>query len=117
MTTKAKRAKVIWLIRVRVFKLRPMTRAGRRRAEIDAVLAAYSAWRQECALVRAAYGQWARAATTDSRRAAFTTYRVALEREERAADRYARLLDSVESRPELDVGRQLAALPATSGAA
>jgi hypothetical protein len=96
-------------------KLRRFTRAGRRRAEIDAVLAAYAAWRRECAAVRAAYGRWARAARSDNC-LAFAAYRVALDREQRAAAIYARLLPRARRRPELDVARQLAQLPAPSGA-
>jgi hypothetical protein len=96
-------------------KLRRFTRAGRRRADIDDVVAAYSAWRRESAGVRAAYGRWARAAMSDAH-FAFAAYRVALDREERAADIYARLLPRAKRRPELDVARQLAQLPAPFGA-
>ena len=95
-------------------KLRSFTRAGRRRAETDAVVAAYSAWRRECAGVRAAYGRWKRAARRDAC-SAFAAYRVALDREERAADIYARLLPRAKRRPELDVARQLAQLPVPFG--
>jgi hypothetical protein len=96
-------------------RLSRFTRAGRRRAEIDAIIAAYSAWRQECTGVRAAYGRWARAAKSEAW-FAFEAYRAALDREERAADIYARLLPRARRRPELDVARQLAQLPAPSGA-
>jgi hypothetical protein len=96
-------------------KPRRYTRAGRRRAEIDAVLAAYSAWKRECSAVGAAYGRWKRAARSDAL-AAFAAYRVALEREERAADTYARLLPRAQRRPEFDVVRQLAQLSASYGA-
>ena len=95
-------------------KLRSFTRAGRRRAEIDAVVAAYSAWRRECAGVRAAYGRWTRAAKRDAC-SAFAAYRVALDGEERAAAIYARLLPRAKRRPELDVARQLAQLPVPFG--
>lgn len=96
-------------------KLRRYTRAGRRRAEIDAVLSAYSAWQRESSAVRAAYGGWKRAARTDAV-SAFAAYRVALDREERAADTYARLLPRAQRRPEFDVVRQLAQLSAPFGA-
>jgi len=89
---------------------RHLTRAGRRRADIDRVLAAYSAWRRECAAVRAAYGRWARSAKSDAR-VAFAAYRVALDREERAAAVYARLLPRAQGRPEFDVVKQLVQLP------
>jgi hypothetical protein len=95
-------------------KVRSFTPAGRRRAEIDAVVTAYAAWRRECAAVRAAYGRWTRAARRDAC-FAFAAYRVALEREERAADIYARLLPRAKRRPELDVARQLAQLAVPFG--
>lgn len=71
--------------------LRPLTRAARRRAAIQAVVDAYSAWRRECIAVHGAYGRWVRAARRDSY-SAFVAYRVALDREERAADMYVQLL-------------------------
>jgi hypothetical protein len=96
-------------------KLRRFTRTGRRRAQLDAVLAAYTAWRRECAAVRAAYLKWARAARSDAH-VAFAAYRVALDREERAADIYARLLPRAQRGPELDVAMQLSQLPTPSRA-
>jgi hypothetical protein len=84
-------------------------RAGRRESEIDHVVAAYSAWRRECEAVHAAYRRWARAGTSDAR-SAFATYRSALDREEWAADTYARLLAHTRPRPDLDMARQLAEL-------
>jgi len=91
--------------------LRRLTRAGRRRAAVDNAVAAYSAWRCECAAVRAAYGKWKRAAASDAR-SAFAAYRAALDREERAAARYARLRSRYRPLPEIDVATQLAQLPA-----
>jgi len=88
-------------------ELRRLTRVGRRRADIDDVVTAYAAWRRECAAVRAAYCRWARAATSDAR-LAFSAYRVALDREERAASVYARLLPCASRRVELDVARAMA---------
>ncbi|HTU84662.1 MAG TPA: hypothetical protein VMF57_03750 [Solirubrobacteraceae bacterium] len=96
-------------------KLRRLTRAGRRRADVDEAVAAYSAWRRECAAVRAAYGKWARAAKSEAC-SAFVAYRVALDREEQAAVIYARLLPRARRRPELDVARQLAQIAAPFGA-
>jgi hypothetical protein len=95
--------------------LKRLTRAGRRRADIDEVVAAYSAWRRECAAVRAAYRRWARAAAGEAW-FAFAAYRTALDREERAASIYARLLLRVHRRPELDAVRLLAEIPAPFGA-
>jgi len=94
-------------------KLKPLTRAGRRRADIDAVLAAYSDWKRECAAVRDAYGRWGRLAKRDARYG-FAAYRAALDREERAADSYARLLRGIRPWPELDVARQLTGPRASS---
>lgn len=96
-------------------KLRSFTRAGRRRAEADAVVAAYSIWRRECAGVQTAYRRWMRAATSDAH-SEFAAYRVALDREEQAADVYARVLPRAQGRSEHDVARQLAQLPAPFGA-
>jgi hypothetical protein len=94
-------------------RLRGLIRASRR-ADVDTVLAAYSAWRCECAAVRAAYGRWARSAMSDAC-FAFAAYRAALDREERAATRYARLLSRSRRRPELNVATQLAQLPMPFG--
>jgi len=95
-------------------KLRRFTRSSRRRAQIDAVLTAYLTWQRECAEVRSAYGAWKRAAKVDAS-AAFVTYRLALDREERAALTYARLIPPVRYRPELDLARQLSQLQVPSG--
>ena len=88
-------------------KLKPFTRTGRRRAEVEHAVSAYSAWRHERASVRAAYVRWTRSATKDAW-FAFAAYRLALDREERAAAAYARLLPRAERRPEFEVARQLA---------
>lgn len=96
-------------------KLRRFSRAFRRRADLDEVLAAYSAWKCECAAVRTAYARWARGATRDAW-FAFAAYLAALDREEQAAAVYAGLLPRARRRPELDLGRQLAQLPVSFGA-
>ena len=96
-------------------KLRRLTSSGRRRAAIDDAFAAYSAWRQQSAAARAAYVTWARAARSDAR-FAFAAYRAALDREERAADIFARRLHRAQRRRKLNVITQLAQLPAPSGA-
>ena len=95
--------------------LKRFTRANRRRADIDDVLAAYSAWRRECAAVRVAYRKWVRAAKSDAC-LAFAAYGAALEGEERAAELYARRVARVRRRPELDLVKQLAQLPSPFGA-
>ena len=57
----------------------------------DAAVAAYSEWRGECAAVRASYRQWA-GARREEESSGFIDYRSALDREEDAAERYARLM-------------------------
>ena len=63
----------------------------RRRMVADAAIAAYGEWRGECAAVRASYRQWV-SARREEERSAFSDYRSALDREEHAAKRYARLM-------------------------
>ena len=92
---------------------RRLTRASRRRAQLDAVVTAYVAWRRECADVHAAYATWKRAGKADAS-AAFASYQTALDREERAAREYACLVPRIRHRADLDVARQLAQLPAPS---
>lgn len=58
---------------------------------IDAVMDGYVAWREESAAVRAAYGDWHRA-PADEAEPAYAAYGAALDREERAADAYRRLI-------------------------
>ena len=58
---------------------------------IDAVMDGYVAWREESAAVEVAYADWVRAAPGE-RGPAFVTYFAALDREERAADTYKRLI-------------------------
>jgi hypothetical protein len=63
----------------------------RQRMLADAAVAAYSEWRGECGAVRASYRQWA-GARREEKRSAFIDYRSALDREEHAAKRYAKLI-------------------------
>ena len=64
----------------------------RSRADLDSVFTAHATWRRESTAVQTAYSSWARATTSDAR-AAFAAYGLALDREELAADAYARLFD------------------------
>ena len=57
--------------------------AARRRARVDAAIAAYTQWRSERDAVSAAYRVWS-AAGAFGEPLAFETYRSALDREERA---------------------------------
>ena len=59
---------------------------------IDAVMDGYVAWREESAAVEAAYRDW-QAANREDEAIAFIAYCGALDREERAADRYRRLIE------------------------
>ena len=73
----------------------------RRRADLDSVFTAHATRKRESAAVQTAYSSWARATTSDAR-AAFAAYRLALDREELAADAYARLFDHARLRAELN---------------
>ena len=101
--------------RALVRRLRRLTRHSRWNTDVDYVLAAYTAWKAECAAVRAAYKSWTRAPMSDTC-FAFVAYRIALDREERAAAIYARRLSRARRQPEFDVARQLAQLPVPFGA-
>ena len=59
---------------------------------IDAAVDSYVEWREASATVRRAYRHWSDAARRE-RPVAFAAYRAALEREERACDRYAAALE------------------------
>ena len=63
----------------------------RSRTVADAALAAYSEWRSECAAVRVSYRRWV-CARGEEAPSAFSDYRSALDREEHAAKRYAKLI-------------------------
>jgi hypothetical protein len=64
------------------------------RAAVDAVIDAYVGWREASAAVAVAYRGW-NASLRGEREAAFVGYIAALDREERAADRYRSLLERV----------------------
>jgi hypothetical protein len=59
---------------------------------IDAAVDSYVEWREASAMVRRAYRHWSNAARGE-RPVASAAYRTALEREERACDRYAAALE------------------------
>jgi hypothetical protein len=81
-------------------------RSARQRALVDGVFAAYSQWRRECAAVRNAYRRWVGASAAD-KPTAFDDYNAALDREEHAASRYARLMDRAGRLPETGLAHQL----------
>ena len=68
--------------------------AARRRARVDAAVAAYTQWRCERDAVRAAYRVWS-AAGAFGEPLAFEAYQSALDREESAATTYASLMSRV----------------------
>lgn len=73
---------------------------------VDAVVDAYVAWREQSAAVRIAYARWSSAGLRE-REGEFVRYRIALDCEERAADRYQSLVDSI-SQPPGSQARSLA---------
>ena len=96
-------------------RLKPIRRSARQRAVVDATVAAYSNWRGECAAVRNAYRSWASARVVD-KPLAFVAYNAALDREEGAANLYARLLRRAGHLTETGLAHQLAQIQITSGA-
>lgn len=70
---------------------RRITRTARQRALLDAAMGAYGEWRAECVEVRNAYRRW-KGARAGEEPPAFTAYTAALDREEHAAKRYARVM-------------------------
>ena len=69
-------------------------RYARERELLGPATVAYDRWRDESAAVRIAYHRWA--GSPSARKAiAFGAYSAALDREERAADRYARVIAGV----------------------
>lgn len=90
-------------------------RAARRRARVDAAVAAYRQWHSERDAVRAAYRVWV-AASAFAEPLAFEAYQSALDREERAATTYARLMRRVPHLTETGLAHQLALIQAPPGA-
>ncbi len=89
--------------------------AARRRARVDAAVAAYTEWRSERDAVRAAYRAWSAAGALDEP-LAFERYQSALDREERAATTYANLMSRVGHLAETGLMHQLARMQAVPGA-
>jgi hypothetical protein len=71
---------------------RSSTCAATRTQLIDAVMGGYVTWREESVAVEASYQYWSRA-PRDARASAFAAYVAALDREERAAHAYGRLIE------------------------
>jgi hypothetical protein len=71
--------------------LKSTSRRLRRRGDVHKALDAYVEWHDACIAVQAAYGVW-RARRGSDRVLAFYAYEEALDREERAANVYARFI-------------------------
>ena len=89
--------------------------AARRRARVDAAVAAYRQWHSERDAVRAAYRVWV-AASALAEPLAFEAYQSALDREERAAKTYAGLMRRVRDLTDSGLAPQLALIQAQPGA-
>ena len=89
-------------------------RAARRRARVDAAVAAYRQWHSERDAVRAAYRVWV-TASAFAEPLAFEAYQSALDREERAAKTYAGLMRRVRHLTETGLAHQLALIQAPPG--
>lgn len=96
-------------------RFRRRTRLMKRQNMVDVALDAYTAWRDECAAVRAAYLTWRRARAAEAA-PAFDAYAAALDREELAAKLYADLARRVGHVPEFGLARQLSNPAAAPGA-
>lgn len=88
-------------------------RSARQRALVEDAVAAYAQWRGECAAVGNAYRRWV-AASAAEKPFAFDDYDAALEREEHAASRYARLMERAGRLPETGLAHQLAQIQTSS---
>jgi hypothetical protein len=69
---------------------------SQRRRLVDEAMNAYAGWRDQCSAVELAYCHWVTARGNDAA-VWYTAYAAALDREERAAERYARLIRRVGS--------------------
>jgi hypothetical protein len=74
--------------------LRPTSHRQRRRRDVHKALDAYVEWREACLAVQVAYGLW-RSRRGGDRAFAFYAYEDALDREEHAANVYARLVRAI----------------------
>jgi hypothetical protein len=68
-------------------------RATARAQLVDAVMDAYVTWREQSAAVTATYEHW-RCASPELRTTSYEAYADALDREERAASAYQRMLEA-----------------------
>jgi hypothetical protein len=87
-------------------RLKRAKRYARERAVVENTVAACTQWREECDAVRNAYLRWL-GASVARKTNAFDDYRGALDREERAARRDARLMGRARHLAETGLGHQL----------
>jgi hypothetical protein len=73
-----------------------ITMRSQRRRLMNQALDAYAGWRDQCSAVDLAYHHWAGARGHDAA-VWYTAYSAALDREERAAERYGQLIRRVGS--------------------
>jgi hypothetical protein len=85
--------------------------AARRRARVDAAVSAYTQWRAERDAVRDKYRVWT-ASSAVVEPLAFEAYRAALDREEHAAKRCAKVMSRVGHPAETGLAHQLASIRA-----
>lgn len=82
--------------------------------DVHKALDAYVEWRDECIAVQAAYGAWRGRRGTQAA-LAFYAYQDALEREERAANVYARLIRALAAATSASPPRRRADISASRG--
>ena len=92
--------------------LKLIRRSARQRALAAGAVTAYAHWRSESIAVRAAYRRWVGAGLAE-RTFAFDAYNDALDREEHAAKRYARLIGRAGKTPTTALFHQLAEIEIT----
>jgi hypothetical protein len=95
--------------------LMPTSHRRRRRRDVHKALDAYVEWREACVAVQVAYGLW-RSRRGSDRALAFYAYADALDREERAADVYARLVRAFGGATRAGAAVPLAELSGSHGA-
>jgi|GEM_PF-1608689 len=91
----------------------PITMRPQRRRLANEAVDAYAGWRDQCRAVELAYSHWA-SVRGDDATAWYTAYSAALDGEERAAERYARLIRRLGSRVAADL-RPMTGVGATAG--
>jgi hypothetical protein len=86
---------------------------SQRRRLVDETMDAYAGWRDQCSAVELAYSHWTEA-QGDEAAVRYIAYSAALDREERAAARYGRLMRRVGALAAADL-EPMKRLPAAAG--